>query len=433
MGTSELRFSADANDALRKMQQMADQQEKFIRRQVAANDRLRAAAKEQRQEAVQAHEDAYGSGAQAKITQFVTRLASIGVVVQGARLAMAEFAREGREAVAQATKLAGGITPAAGQARSFAELEQASQTQIALRLRSGMSGEAAGALSTTLLGYGRLGDAMTYAQLQGVSDPTQAAHGVESMRTAGAGGGTADILGRLVLAGRTARSADYGVLGLAQAQLMSRAKGTGFGEEQMLAALAVSSRATRSPMAASEGLGELAQAMAKRRIGGGDLFGGVEELRGRGYSAERLERLLGGSGAQAYQRLEGNLDLARSTEREIRGTPGADVLEDMDAMVKTGSLTGLQRRKDITRARAEIAELRTQSGALQNELMADQTREETADLNVFSRMSIRALEWMQPRANADQHLADTITGAMKMLTGGSIGPREQPGDIRVGQ
>jgi hypothetical protein len=430
MGGSRLTFSTETADALRQMQKIANEQEKFIQKQVAQNERLRSAAKQQRQEAVEGNEATFGSSAVGKLQAYVAGVLTIGTAFRLVTAGVREYAREQREALASLKMFGAGAMPAAAQAATPAEFNAASATAVRLRATTGMPIAAAGALSSTLLGYGRLGDWSVYSKLHGVSDPQQAVLGVEAMRTVGAQGTTEDLLGRLVMAGRTARSADYGQLGTAYAGVMGRAKGTGFGEDQLLAALAVSSRATRSPMTAGEQLGELAQAMGKRRIGGGDLFAGVEELRGRGLSASRLEKMLGSTGAVAFQRLESQLPLARSTASNIRGAPGAGVLDMMQAMISGDPIAGATRRIELATGAADVAEMESVGGAA---AMTAERTERTRELAVKQNNTIRALS-----LRASDYLFGNletwiINGTRRAQGSGTLAPREQPGDIRVGQ
>jgi hypothetical protein len=439
-GGSELNFTAETQEALRNLQRVIDQQEKLVQKYTRDNERMRGAMRQQATEARQANNEAFGPRVLSQISAYATGFASIAGVVRLGTAAVAEFKRESQGALQSIQSLTGTLSPAAAQARSGQEFAETRNIAMALAKKSGMSLQQAGGLATTLTGYGMAGEWETYAQLQGITDPTRAAEAIGGLRVMGVQGTSRSVLGQLLAANRTAKG-DVGQLGMAMSKVMQYTKGTGMEGSELLAALSVASRTTRRADTAATAIGELAQGISRRGIGGGGLLSGVEELTRRGYSEQQLERILGAEGARGYNILSSAVGQTRGVRQEILEARQGDVLQDVYTRLEQDPITGAQRQMDRLKRLAEIKELGTRGDfATTYETTTEIVRAGTAEMGYLDPMRWGArLAGMAQGAiggvMGDNPIARaTKEGVRDGMTGGHAGPNAAPGDrVDVGR
>lgn len=128
------------------------------------------------------------------------------------------------------------------------------------------------------------------------------------------------------------------------------------------------------------------------------------------------------------------MPLAYQTKREMEGIRGADLLKDMNVWMNNDPLTGKQREIEKLTMQAELLETAKGSGvAVGNALAGLETRIEFAGDNAFTRYMAKGLAAIQ-NVDVGEGMARVIEeGVRRGQSGGSLAPREAPGDVRVGQ
>lgn len=254
---------------------------------------------------------------------------SVHAAIEVAREALAEFHKERDEGARAAEKADLGLGELAQVATSAEDLKHLKEQAYASMREEGLTVEEAGKLQFNLRSAGKDQYREMYASLKGLANPAEMFNAVTTLQGAMGlkeTGGDKQILDKLFLTS-TFTKANANQLASAAASSGKQASLIGTSDEELLAALAVTTRGEATADEAATQIASFSAAVAQdKRLGGEKgLLDAVERIRKMNPSNQRLYKLLGRKEAvKGYVAMVNNLD-------EIRRIQGENQAADANA------------------------------------------------------------------------------------------------------